>query len=76
MCTPTLSVVFPQFSHSFCGFARSLKVPQVFCKFIIATVIDAVAFHAALQHIGFNPNTQAAINQNGVNVIVDLTTVQ
>jgi hypothetical protein len=24
----------------------------------------------------FNPNTQAAINQNGFNVIADLTTVQ
>lgn len=42
----------------------------------MAAVADAVGFRAALQRIGFNQNTQAAINQNGFNVIADLTTVQ
>jgi hypothetical protein len=35
----------------------------------------AVAFHAALQHIGFNANRQVTITQNGFNTILDLTTV-
>jgi hypothetical protein len=41
----------------------------------MAAVAPAVAFHAALQWIGFNVATQNAINENGFDTIVDLVSV-
>jgi hypothetical protein len=41
----------------------------------MAAVAHAVAFRAALTRIGFNDPTQLALNQNGFETILDLTTV-
>jgi hypothetical protein len=41
----------------------------------MAAVAHAVAFRTALGRIGFNANTQLALEQNGFSTIMDLTTV-
>ena len=41
----------------------------------MAAPAHAIAFRAALDRIGFNQQTQLALNQNGFETIMDLTTV-